>query len=84
MKVLILLAVVIGYVAAESCRADGDCRHTQCDNNSQLHCVHGLCTCTEATDFSCTSLANCLDLTSWDCPRDRRHCIDGRCRCTRI
>ncbi|XP_062599771.1 serine protease inhibitor Cvsi-2-like [Saccostrea cucullata] len=84
MKVFLLLAVVVGYVAAESCRSDGDCSHTQCDSTSQLHCVHGICTCTDSSEHRCTSLTDCQRVNNWNCPLSRRHCIDGECRCTRL
>ena len=35
----------VGYTAAETCSADGDCKNTICDASHDLECHRGQCTC---------------------------------------
>ncbi|XP_078323151.1 serine protease inhibitor Cvsi-2-like [Crassostrea virginica] len=80
MRTLLVLAVVIVAVYAETCTLVGDCSVTTCGTGADLHCVDGQCTCTTAAGGTggCTDNGDCHGRCH---NGGRHHCINGQCRC---
>ncbi|XP_062570972.1 serine protease inhibitor Cvsi-2-like [Saccostrea cucullata] len=80
LSVFVFAVLFVGFLKSEDCTVSSGCIDTVCNHQTNLECVHGICTCSPPPyDQRCLEKGDC-DRHIYDCPTDWR-CINQKCRC---